>query len=53
MHDLQAGRPVDVEFVPEDPWDTVRVVGEHHHGGVVLLVAALFATLGTRYWNRI
>ena len=53
IHDLQAGRPVAVEFLPEDPWDTVRIAGEHHHGGVVLLAAALFATLGARYWKRI
>lgn len=53
IHDLQAGRPVAVEFLPEDPWETVRIVGEHHHGGIVLLAAALFAMLGARYWKRI
>jgi hypothetical protein len=53
IRDLQAGRPVAVEFLPEDPWATVRIVGEHRHGGIVLLVAALFAMLGARYWKRI
>lgn len=50
---LQGGQPVDVEFVPDDPWNTIRVVGEHHHGGAVLIVAAVFAGLGARYWKRI
>ncbi len=53
MRDLQAGRPVDVEFLRDDPWNTIRVVGEHQHGGVLLLVAALIAGLGARYWRRI
>ncbi len=53
MRALRAGRPVDVEFLREDPWDTIRVVGEHHHGGVLLLVAAIIAGLGARYWRRI
>lgn len=53
IRDLQAGLPVAVEFLPEEPWDTVRIVGEHHHGGILLLVAAVFAMLGARYWKRI
>jgi len=51
--DLQAGRSVAVEFMPEDPWETARIVGEHHHGGILLLAAAVFAILGARYWRRI
>ncbi len=53
MRDLQAGRPVDVEFLPDDPWNTIRVVGEHQHGGVLLLAAGVLAVLGARYWKRL
>jgi len=51
--DLRAGRSVAVEFLPDDPWETARIVGEHHHGGILLLAAAVFAILGARYWRRI
>ena len=53
VRDLQDGQPVAVEFLRQDPWGTVRRVGQHHHGGVVLIVAAVLAGLGMRYWKRI
>ncbi len=53
IRSLQGGQPVDVESLPDDPWNTIRVVGDHHHGGIVLIVAALFAGLGARYWKRL
>ena len=53
INELRAGHPVLVQFLRQDPWGTVRLLGERGHAGILLLVATLLAILGARYWKRI